>query len=143
MPTMQDLRINVAARVQCADDTIRPDILNPEMTQDNLIRLLDRLTAPADKNGLGYRVLITSLRRDHGNDANLGPHGHAHGFAVDLWPVDESEMQQFLQNCATNNRWVTKIGLGGSAQDFADKFDAGATVVFNDNSSDHVHLQTA
>jgi hypothetical protein len=34
---------------------------------------------------------------------------------------------------------VTKVGLGGKAQQLHPT--AGSTVVFNDNTTDHIHLQ--
>jgi hypothetical protein len=43
---------------------------------------------------------------------------------------------------ATNNKWVTKIGLGGRAQSLDGRIDPGSTIIFLDNATDHVHLQT-
>jgi hypothetical protein len=145
--TMQELRENVAARIHVADATIIPDIMNK--SHDQLIRLLDRLTAPYDKGGLNYKILITSLDSDHSPDntpdkGGLNNHGHTNNWSVDLWPYDESQLKAMLIDLASKDMFVTKIGLGGKAQQYYDLLQQyGNVVVFMDNSSDHIHLQSA
>lgn len=147
--TMQELRTNVAARIKAADETIIPDILDPTKTHDNLIRMIDRLTAPYDKGGLGYAILVTALNRDHSPDniAALGGannHGHSNGWSIDFWPQEESQLEQLLKDLASRDMFDTKIGLGGSSQKFYNSIcNIGNKVVFMDNSSSHIHAQSA
>jgi hypothetical protein len=156
MISIKDMRTNVAARVSVADSTIVPDILDPKATQDDLICLMDRVTAPNEKGGLGYKLLITALHRDHHWDGDLGPHGHdpgpdpqhiLPGYSVDCWP-QSGTLKQFLHDMIYCNRWVTKIGLGGPEaqslypQAANDAITVNGVVIFYDNSSDHIHLQT-
>lgn len=115
----------------------RDDLLDPAKTQEDLIAMLSIIIS----QGIPFEV--TSVRTDHGDDSELGPHGHARGFAIDVWPADSNAFATFLQNAATHNHLVTKIGLGGAAQHFFNAFAHGDTIVFTDNDQDHVHLQTA
>lgn len=117
------------------NDSQKSDLLNPGITHDNLIQLLINCV------NQGHHLLITSVKSDHGDDSGLGPHSHFAGWAVDVWPSDN--LLGFLQDCATRNKLVTKIGLGGSqAQALVDSFGHGDTIVFNDNDEPHIHLQT-
>lgn len=136
------LRAAVNLTVKIQNIAARRDLLNPALTQDHLIKLLARAVFPYPF-GRGFHLVLTSINSDHHDDSALGPHSHHAGFAVDVWPVHEQDMKSFLQDMATHNRWVTKIGLGGSSQQFMDTIDWGSTIVFNDNNTDHVHLQTA
>lgn len=133
--------LSFSAAVERAD-LCTPDSAGNYRTQSDLVALLARAVLMPKDGGLGYQLLVTSLRSDHGDDSQLGPHGHARGFAVDLWPVHEDQLQNFLEDMAHRNKWVTKIGLGGSSQRFYNELQGGSTIVFLDNSSDHVHLQT-
>ena len=53
-------------------------------------------------------------------------------------------MQRFLGAVGLNNPYVSKIGLGGSAQAYLGQFQVSPRVlVFADNAEDHIHLQTS
>lgn len=148
--TSQEKRINVCARIVAADDTIKADLLDQTpLIKDSLVALLDRMSAPTDKNGLAWKIEITSLCRDHGDDSQLGPHGHRRGFSVDMWPVNNN-LQQFVHDLIWNCPPCTKVGLGGSeAQALFPQCANGATYVVNgtavfwDNDEPHIHAQSA
>ncbi|HEV7180149.1 MAG TPA: hypothetical protein VIG51_03920 [Candidatus Baltobacteraceae bacterium] len=135
-------RQRVCNLLSFSDGTQQADLLSPARTQTDLIALLQRAAFPCSEGGLGYRLLITSVRTDHGDDSALGPHGHSFGYAVDLWPADEATLKQFLIDMAERNSWVTKIGLGGLAAQYLSNIPQDSVVVFQDNSTDHVHLQS-
>lgn len=111
----------------------RADLLDARYTQDNLIQALTHTVKQ------GHGVLITCVNRDHSNDSALGPHGHTGGYSVDCWPHDESKLAEFVQAACTSNPLVIKVGLGGKAQHL--KPNPGGTVVFDDNSTDHIHFE--
>lgn len=161
--SMKDIRTNVAARVDVADDTIRPDILDPEATHDNLIRALDVATAPVEKGAgdgspsHGRKLYISALHRDHHDDGDLGPHGHnphgLPGWAVDIALVDNCDIadnpktRQFIQELIAANKYVTKVGTvevladDEGLQSLADKHNC---LLFEDEGTGaHVHFQSA
>lgn len=119
-------------------DSQRMDLLDPAMTSNNLLAAIGKAVLP-EPEGKGHRLLITSVRTDHSDDRNLGPHCHARGFAVDLWPMDEANMEAIVQDFCTENRKVVKIGLGGSSKSAHPH--AGSTIVFEDNDTDHIHVE--
>jgi hypothetical protein len=132
------MRESVVAELAFSDDTQKSDLLNPDLTNTNLIAALAQAVFPAP-HGQGHRLLITSVRTDHSDDSALGPHCHARGFAVDLWPQDDVDLHAVAQDFCTNNPWVIKLGLGGISQSLA--LNAGDTVVFFDNSTNHLHVE--
>ena len=136
------MRQYVESLVTIQNSIAKGDLLDPSITQTDLVALLQRAVDTPANGGLNYKLTLTSIRSDHKDDSCLGPHGHSNGYAVDCWPDDKSQLQAFIQDMATSNKWVTKIGLGGAAQAVARNIDPGNTVIFNDNDSDHVHLQT-
>ncbi len=126
----------------------RIDLLNPSLTQTQLIALLLELTAK------GHILLFTAVRSDHHDDSGLGrPPAfigtHAHGWAADCWllnstaptdfvDADDARFQRFLADAAASP-WLHQIGLAGSADIAANRAAAGSTV-FSDDGADHVHL---
>lgn len=162
MLTIQDVRTNVAVRVQCADSTIIPDILSDAQTHDNLILALDTMTCPADKAafngqpGQGHKVLVTALHRDHHDDGDLGPHGHnphgAPGWACDFGTVDGVDVgdnhatRQFVRDCISNSK-ITKVGTTASVANQPDLQAFAAqhnTLLFVDEGTGlHVHIQSS
>ncbi len=126
----------------------RIDLLNPNLTQTDLIALLTELA------GKGHIILFTAVRSDHHDDSGLGrPPGfigtHAHGWAADVWPLNspdptdfidagDARFQQFLQDAAASS-WLHQIGLAGTAFTTANQTAAGPTA-FHDDGADHVHL---
>lgn len=151
MLTQQEIRTNVAARVDVADDTIRPDILSTE--HDDLILALDRITAPGLKGGLSHKIYISSLCHDHGDDSELGPHSHYAGWAVDIAEIDgvivgdNPTTRAFVRECLADNRFVTKVGtIGALASDPTLQAIAAAhnCELFEDEGTGaHVHIQSA
>lgn len=126
-------------------DSQKSDLLDRSLTTDNLLAAIGRAVLP-EPAGQGHKLLITSVRTDHSDDRDLGPHCHARGYAVDLWPVDVANMDRIIQDFCSNNRQVMKIGLGGSSQSShpeagTTEILVGDTLVFDDNSSDHIHVQ--
>ncbi|GEM_PF-3489397 len=129
-------------------NTQRIDLLNPDLTQTQLIALLTELAAK------GHIILFTAVRTDHHDDSGLGRAPafigtHAHGWAADVWilnstnPTDfidasDKRFQQFLADAAASP-WLHQIGLAGSADVPANRSAAGDTV-FSDDGGDHVHL---
>jgi hypothetical protein len=152
MQTIQDIRINVAARVEVGDDTIVPDILGG-CEHDNLILALDRMTAPRNKGGLARKVYITSLCHDHHDDSALGPHSHHAGWACDLGEIDgvtvgdNATTRAFVIECLADNEKITKVGtIGALANDESLQAIAAAhnCVLFEDEGDGpHVHFQSA
>lgn len=123
----------VTDRLTYTDGTQMADLLNPEQTSTWLILALENALKA------GFPLLITSVRTDHGPDSDLGPHGHSGGFAADLWPSDEGKLQKLVQHFCTGNKAVVKIGLGGAARSVS--YDPGTTIVFEDNSTPHIHIE--
>jgi hypothetical protein len=83
----------------------------------------------------------------------LGPHGHAHGFAVDIGEIngvlveDNDQTVQFVRDMISNNRLVTKVGTMRVITLHPELIRLAAehsTVLFEDEGTGpHVHLQTA
>lgn len=129
-------------------NTQRTDLLNPNLTQTDLIALLLALVAK------GHIILFTAVRTDHHDDSGLGRPPeyvgtHAHGWAADVWPLNSPDptdyidagdprFAQFLEDAAASP-WLHQIGLAGTADTPANRAAAGATV-FSDDGADHVHL---
>lgn len=127
-------RAELEAKLSFTNPSQSADLRNPNMTQPELILAL------LHEVHKGHRILITSLRSDHGDDSLLGLHGHAHGYSADVWVQDDGLLLPFTQGLCTSNPWVCRVGLGGAAQGL--ELDFGSTIVFNDNATDHIHLQT-
>lgn len=156
-PSMADIRTNVAARVVPIDNTIVPDILSPKATHDNIIRALDRITAPAYKGGLGYKIIVTSAHTNHHDDGDLGPHGHnphgLPGWAVDFVPESDPSLENadatrtLLRKLIAENRWVTKVGCPTRYANMADlkdlAFDRGVALFADPGTGPHIHIQSA
>lgn len=129
-------------------DSQRADLLNPALTQTELVALL------LDILGKGHIVLFTAVRSDHHDDSGLNPAPphvgtHAGGFAADTWPLastratdfldaSDSRLQSYLRDAA-QSPWLLQIGLAGSADTAQDRAAAGSTV-FSDGGADHIHL---
>lgn len=126
----------LVAQLQFSNPSERADLLDPAQTQDDLIAMLAVIVAS------GVEPLITSVRTDHGDDSQLGPHGHARGYAVDLW-VPASQANGFINDLLYRNHYCTKIGLGGSFKGRWRPDTYNGTLVFEDNSTEHIHIQTA
>lgn len=118
----------------------RDDLLDPNRTKTELIALLEELQS------MGFTgdnaIEATSVRGDHGSDPPGSVHGHEEGFAIDIWAGDRVKLLEALTRC----RYAWSVGLGGSANKAC---GASVTwpgypfVVFDDNNSDHVHVQVA
>lgn len=132
-----------SGRLFFQNDTQKSDLLNPGLTQTELIAFLLELT------NLGFNLEITAVRTDHSDDLALGEHCHANGYCVDLWPLkraiaadymgpNDPGMISFLESCAASN-WLYQIGLAGSAYTEENAAAAGHTA-FADDGADHIHL---
>jgi hypothetical protein len=147
-----DDRKRVHDLVQIQNDVAQRDLLDPHLTQDDLIALLQRCVLPAHEDGLAYKLLLTSIHSDHGDDSALGPHGHARGFAVDIGTVNGVDVgnneatKTFVRDMIGNNTKVTKVGtIGAIVSDAALSALANnkGVVLFEDEGTGpHVHLQT-
>lgn len=141
----QQAREWVVSQLAFQRDSEKADLLDESLTNTDLI---GALTIAARTFG-GGAILVTSVRTDHGDDSHLGPHGHSEGFAVDVWPQGAGG-PIFVGELIHNNPFVTKIGLGGAAQGWIedavwagrDVIVINGTVIFRDNSTPHVHIQT-
>lgn len=127
----------------------RSDLIDPTMTQTYLIAFLDHLLAQ------GWILEVTAVRSDHANDEGLGLSGypwcgtHAHGWAVDLWPLNsvkagdymeasDPHFQKFLSQ-AMNAPFYMQTGLAGEADTPINHVAAGR-MSFTDGGASHVHL---
>ena len=139
----QQARQYLVSKLFFQDDTQKPDLLNENMTQTDLIALLVELV------NKGHHIEITAVRTDHSNDSGLGEHCHANGYCADMWPLTgptagayldagDAAFQKFLQDAAAS-QWLYQIGLAGSAYTSANVAAAGSSV-FQDDGADHVHL---
>jgi hypothetical protein len=146
------LRQTVNALVTIQNPKDAGDLLNPALTQDHLIALINRAAAPAAAGGLGFKLLLTSIHSSHGSDAVLGPHGHSGGFAVDIGAVngtrvgDNPATIEFVRAMLANNAFVTKVG---TLQQLVDHRDLqavasahGKQLFLDAGTGPHVHLQT-
>jgi hypothetical protein len=153
---MPDIRTNVAARIEPIDKTIVPDILSPNAMHDNIIRALDRITAPPEKGGHARKIIVTSAHSNHHDDGHLGEHGHnpggRPGWAVDLVPRDNPELLnqtaavEFIKELIVANRYVTKVGCPtkyAARKDLMDLANAHGVALFPDEGTGpHIHIQS-
>lgn len=156
MPSMADIRTNVNARVDVKHDVARDDILSADHTHDNLILALDRITAPAEKDGLEHKLFLTAVHCDHDDDSDRGPHGHrpgdAPGWAVDIGTVDDvdvgdnHETRQLIRDLLACDK-VTKVGTMTVLFQRADLQQAAneaGKLLFEDvGTAPHVHFQSS
>lgn len=128
----QHLRHFIASTVHASHTSNVSDLLDQTKTSDNLLGMLGYLLSK------GITPLITSLRTDHGDDSSLGPHCHAHGYAVDLCPTDGTISE--LLEALVKAPHVEGVGLGGCYA-----IDENLTILgglgFKDNNQTHVHVQ--
>ncbi len=121
----------------------KSDLLDVDLTQTELIAYLLYMVDH------GHVLEVTAVRTDHDNDACLGRHSHANGFAIDCWFNASKTLGDYLDQGdprfiaaledAAKCPWNYQVGLGGAADAPADWAAAGPTV-FEDNGEDHVHL---
>ena len=127
-------------------DTQKADLLNPDMTDSNLIALIQFLI---DR---GHILEFTAIRSDHHVD---GYNGHnPGGKAFDCWPLgsaiagtylDASALKPFLADVAAFSG-LYQLGLAGTAYT-ADNVAATGLIenfaanpcVFHDEGADHIH----
>jgi hypothetical protein len=126
----------------------RSDLLNENVTDTLLIQMLISL-ADLYKPKDGEKILVTSVYSDHSPDGDLGPHGHhpdsGPGFAVDVAPSLDGWVGLMLAIAACPYVWTA--GLGGPAAKAGESVvhwpKDGKFVLFMDNDSPHIHLQSA
>lgn len=143
--------MSILAREQLVDqlaftaDSQRSDLLDPELTQTQLIALLLDVSSAAQ--GWSCKLKLTSVRSDHRDDSSLGLHCHARGYCADLWPVDangswlsaEDPRFQAILGAGAASSWLHQWGLAGTAWTPANEAAAGPTA-FQDEGADHLHL---
>ena len=130
-------------------DSQRSDLLDPNITQTQLIAFLTHILAQ------GWAIEFTAICSDHHDDSCLTspPYcgTHAKGWAVDCWPLNtpkagdymdagDPHFQKFLSQ-AMNAPFYMQTGLGGSANTGANQVAAGGAW-FPDSDADHVHFGT-
>jgi hypothetical protein len=126
------------------DATQSSDLLDPNVTQTDLIALLQYLVEK------GYHIEITAVKSDHSDDSGLGEHSHFNGWCVDCWPLASATagdymdaitdaFQAFLRDVAAAPH-LYQIGLAGEAAAFTDNFTAAGPTAFHDDGADHVHI---
>jgi hypothetical protein len=136
-------RAELCAKLIFQDESQKSDLMNPEVTQTQLIALL------LDIVGKGHTLEITAVKSDHHDDSALGLHCHFNGYAADCWPLNTytpgdymdagtHDFRQFLVD-ASQSQWLFQIGLAGSADTPANHTAAGATC-FSDDGGDHIHF---
>ena len=126
-----------------ADPCERDDIRDNTRTSTYLIALLQTL------HDEGWYIKFTSIRCDHSSDANLGRHGHSGGFAVDCWPLNSPNTNDYINATAPRfadflravaaAKYLHQIGLAGTAWTQENVRAAGPTV-FHDSGADHIHI---
>lgn len=138
-----EMRERVCSKLYFQDSLQKRDLLNPELTNTNLIALIEEL------QGYGFVIEVTAVRSDHHDDSALGLRCHANGYCIDCWPLNSDsagdympanslQMGRFLKACATSP-YIYQIGLAGGAWNPLAIKSAGDTV-FRDDGADHVHL---
>ena len=130
-------------RLHFTDDSQRSDLLNPALTDENLILALEFMVPLCLKG-----VLITAVRSDHPTyDGGPTGHGHNGGKAIDFWtasPDDTDVVEVVVAAARTPYFWT--VGLGGSAKQFVSYVtwpEQPPFVLFMDNNTDHLHAQCA
>jgi hypothetical protein len=137
-----EARQGLCDRLAFQDDSQRSDLMNPNLTQTDLIALLIALAED-------WNIEVTAVRSDHHDDSALGEHSHANGWCIDLWPLasaaagdyldaGDPRFAAFLEDVAKQPQ-LYQIGLAGSAWTSANAVAAGGTV-FHDDGADHVHI---
>lgn len=136
-------RQEVVDRLFFQDEGSKSDLLDPNLTNTNLIAMLDHLHV------MGFFMEVTAVRSDHHPDGYLGKHSHQAGNAIDLWPLKNREAGNYLDensrdfqlflHYAQADNLCFQVGLGGSANNAHNVAILGPKG-FIDNGSDHVHL---
>jgi hypothetical protein len=124
------------------NDSQKTDLMNEDPatgTSTALIAFLQQLFAARDGVWIG-RLVCTSVRTDHPTPD--GPNGHQGGNAIDFGQVNDVADLHLIadvQSCSG----ALGIGLGGPYQAYAEAcggYGPGSKL-FEDNSSDHIHVQ--
>jgi hypothetical protein len=118
------------------------DLMNEDPatgTSTNLIAFLQELFN--QRGGIWVDKLIcTAVRSDH--PTYDGPDGHSGGNAIDYAQIEDDADEHLIEDTQACDG-AKGIGLGGPYQAYADAcggYNAGSKL-FEDNSTDHVHVQ--
>lgn len=139
---MFDLRSWVCGELAYSNEASqRRDLMDPNLTTDALIEFLHQLLKCRNGVWQGQKVCVTSVRSDHLTID--GMHGHnPGGNAIDF--VDNTggakrHLISDVQSCSN----ADGIGLGGTYQQYGEGLGGygPASKLFQDNSSDHIHVQ--
>lgn len=150
MSTQTRAQVATSKSLIFRSNTQMNDILSVTGVQTQLVAFLEYML----KNGAIMEV--TAVKSDHSDDSSLGqPEAycgtHAHGWAIDCWPLSEAkegayldpeaeEFQHFLR-LATRAPFFMQIGLAGTANTELNMLAAGPSG-FVDDGADHCHLGT-
>lgn len=134
--------------VQIQNAVAEQDLMDPGKTDTDLIAGLIRAACGPGAGGLGFKLLLTSINSDHGDDSCLGPHSHRKGYAVDIGTIDGTDVGNnsatlnFCLAMGKNNVWIHSIGLGGiETKKMLPQLAAACKVpIFEDNDEPHIHL---
>jgi hypothetical protein len=138
-----EARVALCRRLHFQDMSQRSDLLDPDLTNTQLVALL------TDLLNHGCKIVITAVRSDHHDDSGLGKFCHANGYCADVWPLASDNATDYLD--AGDPRFAAfladaasfgalhQIGLAGSAWNKSNTIAAGPSV-FADDGDDHVHL---
>jgi hypothetical protein len=126
----------------------RDDIVNLAGVKTQLVAFMRYLVDS------GFFLEVTALKSDHHDDLELNPTPphcgtHAGGWAIDCWPLTQSEEGayldaedarfQFFLEVAKSGPWLYQIGLAGAA-DTQVNFLAAGEFYFADDGADHIHF---
>lgn len=137
----QAARASLCLELTFQRESQRADLMDPARTSTGVVAMLLHTVQEIP-------LLITAAYSDHCPDGCYGPHGHhpdkGPGYAEDLWPEHEDQGPLLIHNFVYQNPFCTKVGLGGKAKTWWTKGygDFNGTIVFEDNDSDHIHVQS-
>lgn len=135
-------RKQLASQLHFTDEDQRADIIDPGQTNTYLVELLQWLVWKCPSG-----ILITALNSDHPT-YDGGPHGNGHnaGKAADIWTAssDDTKVLEIIEALA-KCPWAWTVGLGGSSKQYESyvTWPSGPFVFFEDNNTDHIHVQCA
>lgn len=136
-------RQELVNKLMFQDESQKDDLLNPEVTQTDLIQLLTDLV------NKGHHIVITAVKSDHHDDSNLGEHCHFNGWCVDCWAnasqnptdylaVDDPRLLAFIKDAGLD---TDTYQIGETPDAYTARMIAAANgKVFEDDGGSHIHL---
>lgn len=137
-------RPSVCATLAYNSAANKSDLLNPSITTDQVVKVLQYLPA------CGHTILVTMVSTGHHVDSSPGGHGHnSAGDAVDCWIADWQkvgdakilDMIQLLAKWSRKAEMIQQVGLAGVAANYMTYVTWGTGFnIFYDSGADHVHI---